>query len=185
VALDYLVEKASNSMSSLLGREGPVQETGRMMLGGLVGALAPIVLGATGLLSPQAAMNPLSWFYSGGLGFTAAGVYQLDSLAGKILTTIPAIGYFLPKTLETLSYGMAATFPYVSVALGSVGAGISTVAGYVSSAFSSIYFGAALPYIGVGVAAIGIIYAGYKIAKGWANKLKGRRTYNGVKKRRK
>lgn len=171
-------------MSSFLGREGPIQETGRMMLGGLVGALAPIVLGATGALSPQAAMNPLSWFYSGGLGFTASGVYQLDSIAGKILTTIPAIGYFLPKTLETLSYGMVATFPYVSGALGTISAGLSSVAGYVSSAFSSIYFGAALPYIGVGVAAIGIIYAGYKIAKGWANKLKGRRTYNGAKRRR-
>ena len=172
-------------MSSLLGREGPVQETGRMMLGGLVGALAPIVLGATGVLSPQAAMNPLSWFYSGGLGFTAAGVYQLDSIAGKILTTIPAIVYFLPKTLETLSFGMAATFPYVSGALGTIGAGLSSVAGYVSSAFSSIYFGAMLPYSGVGVAAIGIIYAGYKIAKGWANKLKGKRTYNGAKSKQK
>ena len=171
-------------MSSVLGREGPIQETGRMMLGGLAGAVAPIVLGATGALSPQAAMNPLSWFYSGGLGFTASGVYQLDSLAGKVLTTIPAIGYFLPKTIETLSYGMAATFPSVSGALGTIGAGLSSVAGYVSSAFSSIYFGAALPYIGVSVAAIGILYTAYRIMKGWANKLKGKRTYNGAKKKK-
>ena len=184
LALDYLVEKASNSMSSLLGREGPVQETGRMMLGGLVGAVAPIILGATGVLSPQAAMNPLSWFYSGGLGFTATGVYQLDSLVGKVLTTIPAISYFLPKTLETLSYGMAATFPYVSSVFGTISAGISTAAGYVASASYSSYIGIALPYIGVGVAAIGILYAGYKIIKGWSNKLKGKRTYNGARKRK-
>ena len=184
MALDDLVDKASSPIGSILGKEGPVQETGRMLLSGLAGAAAPIVLGAFGTLSPQVAMNPLSWFYSGGLGFTASGVYQLDSLAGKLMMTIPAIGYFLPKTIETLSYGMAASFPYASGVLGSIGAGVGSVAGYVASAisYSSAYVGVALPYIGVGVAAIGILYAGYKVAKGLYNKLKGRRTYNGIRK---
>ncbi len=183
MALDDVVNNVSSSVNGVLGKEGPIQETGRMMLGGLVGAAAPIVLGACGTLSPQVAMNPLSWFYSGGLGFTASGVHQLDSLTGKLLMTIPAVGYFLPKTIETLSYGMAASFPYASGVLGSIGAGISSVVGYVTSAFSytSAYMGAALPYIGVGVAAIGILYAGYKVAKGWYNKLKGRKTYNGAR----
>ena len=85
MALDDLVDRVSYSASNILGREGPVQETGRMILGGLAGAAAPIVLGACGTLSPAAAMSPLSWFYSGGLGLTATGVYQLDSLAGKLL----------------------------------------------------------------------------------------------------
>ena len=181
MALDQLVDRISYYGSSVLGREGPIQETGRMALGGLAGAVAPIVLGACGTLAPQVAMNPVTWFYSGGLGFTASGVYQLDSLAGKVLMTIPAIGYFLPKTIETLSYGMAASFPYLSGAFGSAAGSISSVVGYVSSALSSAYVGAALPYIGVGVAAAGIIYAGYRIIKGWVNKLKGRRTYNGAK----
>lgn len=183
MALERLVDKVSQYSSSVLGREGPIQETGRMMLGGLAGAVAPIVLGATGAISPQVAMNPLSWFYSGGLGFTASGVYQLDSLAGKVLMTIPAVGYFLPKTLEALSYGMATSFPYVSSALGSAATSIGSVVDYVSSALSSAYVGGALPYIGVGLAAAGIIYAGYRIIKGWVNKLRGRRTYNGAKNR--
>jgi len=185
VALDDLVDNVSSSANSVLGKEGPIQETGRMVLGGLVGAAAPIVLGACGALNPRVAMNPLSWFYSGGLGFTASGVYQLDSLIGKLLMTIPAVGYFLPKTIETLSYGMAASLPYASV-LGTIGAGVSSAVGYVTSALSyaSTYVGAALPYMGAGVAAIGILYAGYKVAKGWYNKLKGKRTYNGAKKRK-
>ena len=184
MALDDLVNKVSSSASGVLGKEGPIQETGRMMLGGLVGAAAPIVLGACGALSPQVAMNPVPWFYSGGLGFTATGVYQMDSLIGKLLMTIPAVGYFLPKTIETLSYGMAASVPYASGVLGTIGAGVSSAVGYVTSAFSyaSAYVGMALPYIGAGVAAIGILYAGYKVAKGWYNKAKGRRTYNGAKK---
>ena len=49
---------------------------------------------------------------------TAAGVYQLDSLAGKVIMTIPALGYFLPKTLEALSYGL--TLPYASGVLSAV-----------------------------------------------------------------
>lgn len=184
MALDDLVDRASGPLSSLFGKEGPLQETGRMLLGGLAGAVAPVVLGACGTLSPQAAMNPSSWFYSGGLGFTASGVYQLDSLAGKLIMSIPAVGYFLPKTIETLGYGLPASFAHAPGVLGSIGAGISSVAGYVASAIShsSAYAGVALPYIGVGVAAIGIIYAGYRVAKGWYNKLKGRRTYNGKSK---
>ena len=187
MALDDLVDQVSIPLSSILGKEGPFQETGRMLLGGLAGAVAPIVLGASGTLSPQAAMNPSSWFYSGGLGFTASGVYQLDSLAGKVMMTIPAVGYFLPKTIETLGYGLPASFSAAQGVLGSIGAGISSVAGYVSSAisYSAAYVGMAIPYIAAGVAAIGVLYAGYKVAKGWYNKLKRRRTYNGSKKRSK
>ena len=183
MALDDVVNNVSSSVNGVLGKEGPIQETGRMILGGLAGAAAPIVLGACGTLSPQVAMNPLSWFYSGGLGFTATGVHQLDSLSGKLLMTIPAVGYFLPKTIETLGYGIAANVPYASGVLGTIGAGLNSAVGYVTSAFSytSAYVGAALPYIGIGIAAIGIGYAGYRIVKGWYNKLKGRRTYNGAR----
>ena len=183
MALDQLVDRISYYGSSVLGKEGPIQETGRMALGGLAGAAAPIVLGACGAISPQVAMNPVTWFYSGGLGFTATGVYQLDSLAGKVLMTIPAVGYFLPKTMGALSYGMTASFPYVSGVLGSAGAYISSAVSYVASAFSytSPYVGMALPYIGVSMAAAGIIYAGYWMIQGWVNKLRGRRTYNGAR----
>ena len=55
MALERLVDKVSQYSSSVLGREGPIQETGRMMLGGIAGAVAPIVLGATGAISPQVA----------------------------------------------------------------------------------------------------------------------------------
>jgi hypothetical protein len=186
LALDDLVDRVSHYGSSVLGREGPIQETGRMALGGLAGAALPIVLGACGTLAPQAAMSPLTWFYSGGLGFTATGVYQLDSLAGKMAMTIPAVGYFLPKTITALSYGMSASFPYASGVMASISTGISSATGYVASAFSyaSAYVGAALPYIGIGVAAAGIVYAGYRIVKGWYNKLKRRRTYNGARNRK-
>jgi len=182
VALDEVVNKASSYVSGFMGKEGPIQESGRMMLGGLVGAAAPIVLGACGALRPQIAMNPLTWFYTGGLGLTATGAYQLDSVAGKVLMTIPALGYFLPKTLEALSYGMASTVPYVSSIFGTIGTGISTGVGYVTSGLSSASMGTALPYIGVAVAVVGLLYAGYRIAKGWLNKAKGKRTYNGTKK---
>ena len=184
MALDDLVDRVSHTAGGILGKEGPIQETGRMALGGLAGAAAPIVLGACGTLTPQVAMNPLAWFYSGGLGFTATGVYQLDSLAGKVMMTIPAVGYFLPKTITSLSYGMAVSFPYASGVMGSIGAGISSTVSYAASAFSytSAYMGAALPYIGIGIAAAGIVYAGYRIVKGWYNKIKGRRTYNGTRK---
>lgn len=181
VALDDVVNKVSRSVSAVVGKEGPIQESGRMILGGLAGAAAPILLGACGTISPQIAMNPVSWFYSGGLGFTASGAYQLDSLAGKVLMTIPAVGYFLPKTIEALSYGMAATAPYVSGAFGAISSGLGTGVGYMT-AFTSAYMGSALPYIGMGIAVIGIVYAGYLIAKGWVNKAKGRKTYNGAKK---
>ena len=181
MALDDLVNR-DTGLLSVLGKEGPIQETARIGLGGLAGAAMPIVLGACGALTPQVAMNPLTWFYSGGLGMTAAGVYQLDSLAGKVMMTIPALGYFLPKTLEALSYGL--TLPYASGVLGAVGAGISSATGYIASvvSYASSYVGMALPYIGIGLAAAGIVYAGYRVVKGWLNKIKGRRTYNGKKK---
>jgi len=181
VALDDVVNKVSRSVSAVVGKEGPIQESGKMILGGLAGATVPILLGACGTISPQVAMNPVSWFYSGGLGFTASGVYQLDSLAGKVLMSIPALGYFLPKTIEALSYGMAAAAPYVSGAFGTISAGLSSGVGYVT-AFTSAYMGTALPYIGMAIAVIGIAYAGYRIAKGWVNKAKSRKTYNGAKK---
>jgi len=183
VAIDDLVNKISKPFSGVLGKEGPVQETGRMMLGGLAGVAAPIVLGASGTLIPQVAMNPLAWFYTGGLGFTASGVYQLDSFIGKMSMTIPAVSYFLPKTIETMSYGMATTFPYASSVLETIGAGMNSVLEYAGSAlsYSGGYLGIAMPYIGVGLAAVVILYAGYKIVGGWFNKLIGRKTYNSKK----
>ena len=59
MALDDLVN-TETGLLSVLGKEGPIQETARIGLGGLAGAAMPIVLGACGVLAPQVAMNPVT-----------------------------------------------------------------------------------------------------------------------------
>jgi len=133
----------------------------KMLLGGITGAFLPSLVGV---------YNPIASLYSAGLGFTAMGTDQLDSLVGKLTMAGLSLGYFLPKTLESIGYGLsvpsASLGSYVSSAASAVGLG--SVTSYIGSALSSI--APYLPAVCTGLASLGFAYFGYKVAKGLTDK---------------